>query len=93
MILLYVLTRTIANDQLQLLLRNALQILAIVKAQFPGVDFDNVEDVKDCDGAHGQDQSLACQWKDASRMIQEYRQSGSDVKPALTALYRVSMPV
>jgi ethanolamine phosphate transferase 2 subunit G len=95
-ILLYMLTLNAANDQLQLLLRNALQILKIVKAQFPGVNFsdqeEDVSDVQDCNVAHGQE-LLACQWKYASTMIREYQKSGNNVNKVLAALHKVCLPV
>jgi hypothetical protein len=86
---MHVAYKIIANDQLQLLLRNALQILPIVKAQFPGTDFDNVQDISSCTSPSGSDESLACKWKNASRKVQEFRESSDEVKPALNALFEV----
>jgi ethanolaminephosphotransferase len=74
-----------ADDQLQLLLRNALQILSNVKAQFPGLDFENVQE--DCQVG---DHPLVCEWKIASKAIQGYRETGGSVSPALTRLYKVN---
>jgi hypothetical protein len=81
----------IANDQLQLLLRNALQILPIVKAQFSGTDFDNLQDVSSCTSPSNADESLACKWKDASRKIQTFQETPEEIKPALNALFEVSL--
>jgi hypothetical protein len=79
----------VADDQLQLLLRNALQMLPIVKAQFPGTDFDNLQDISSCTSPGGVDESLACKWKAAARSILEFQESVSDVKPALNSLFEV----
>ena len=69
-----------------MLLRNALQILTIVKAQFPGLSFDNVDNAGDCDIA---DHPLVCEWSTASRMIREYRESGGSISPVLSRLHKV----
>src|ERR1700722_1578765 len=73
---------------MQLLLRNALQIKALVKATFP--DF---EDSRTRCGALTADTDiLSCKWNSAMREVEEYQQSGKDVEPSLLALAEVNIP-
>lgn len=74
---------------MKLLHRNALQILKIVKAQYPAVDFDNVDDMSTCEETQSNDQELACTWKKASRHILDVQFSNEELKPALNALFQV----
>jgi ethanolamine phosphate transferase 2 subunit G len=80
-----------AKDQLQLLLRNALQIVSVLKATFSATDFDHPDIVKGCDNPSSDANLLACKWKNATREIMEYQRSGENVLPCLTALFEVSM--
>lgn len=76
-------------DQLQILLRNALQILPIVKTTFPGVNFDNIDSMHGCDTPSSDPERLACKWKLANQILTQYRVAGVQVRPTLTALYEV----
>lgn len=69
-----------------------MQILKIVKAQFPGADFDNVDDMSTCEDSQSDDQELACAWQKASRRILEDQSSNEELKPALNALFLVGGP-
>jgi hypothetical protein len=65
-----------------------MQILTIVKAQFPGFEFSNVGDASDCGSG---DHPLVCQWRKASSLIREYQTGGGAVAPALAALHKVKL--
>lgn len=82
---------SVAKDQLQLLLRNSLQILSIVKAKFSTVDFDGPSDLSDYSQTSSDAEALACKWKYAKTQVEAYQDSDVAVKSSLTALYAVSV--
>lgn len=75
-------------DQIQLLLRNSLQILDIVKATFPGEDFDSGSLELSCGTAGSIGAELACLWREARASTESARSSALLTDSALLALYR-----
>jgi hypothetical protein len=78
-----------AIEQQKILLRNALQILSIVKATFSSIDFGNHEDLAACTHPDSDAEKLACHWKKAMTLVQDFQISKKDVKPSLNALFEV----
>jgi ethanolamine phosphate transferase 2 subunit G len=62
------------DDKVQLLLRNAKQILSIVKATFPHPSFENPLVEMNCDGSLSTGMDLACRWRKVTDL---FRASGS----------------
>lgn len=62
-----------SDDRIQLLLRNALQIQAIVKATFPNPAYDNPFATIDCKDPSSSGDELACKWR---RVTDIYRSMG-----------------
>lgn len=58
------------NDRAQILLRNALQILKIVKATFPNPAFDNPFAEVQCDAISSSAQELVCKWRAVTNVFQ-----------------------
>lgn len=75
-------------DQVQLLLRNSLQILDIVKATFPAEDFDSDAVELDCNGAASTGAELACLWREARTSTDGIGSSVLLADSALVSLYR-----
>lgn len=66
------------DDRVQLLLRNARQILAIVKATFPSETFDNPFAKIDCKEFSSSGRELACKWLGVTDV---FRNSGGLTPP------------
>lgn len=75
-------------DQVQLLLRNSLQILDIVKATFPGEDFGSDIIELDCNSATSTGAELACLWREARMSTHGVESSVLLADSALISLYR-----
>lgn len=80
----------VANDQMQLLLRNALQILDIVKSTFPGEIFHDVGHHADCNQAHSSGAELACLWHNVQGELHVDDTSDSQTAITVQALFKVS---
>jgi ethanolamine phosphate transferase 2 subunit G len=79
-----------ASDKVQILYRNALQILDIVKATFPGVDFESNYDHRLCFKTASSGEELSCKWRYASQMFRDVPEGyGPSVEDALPALLQV----
>ncbi|KAK8171737.1 alkaline-phosphatase-like protein [Phyllosticta citrichinensis] len=65
------------NDRAQILLRNALQILKIVKATFPNPAFDDPFAPVECVSTSSSAQELACKW----RTVTEVFQAAGNLRP------------
>lgn len=74
-------------DQIQLLLRNSLQILDIVKATFPGEDFDSDSLELSCGTAASTGAELACLWREARTSAESVGSSTLLADSALVSLY------
>jgi ethanolaminephosphotransferase len=75
-------------DQIQLLLRNSLQILDIVKATFPGEDFDSDSLELSCGTAASTGAELACLWREARTSAESVGSSALLADSALVSLYQ-----
>ena len=75
-------------DQVQLLFRNSLQILDIVKATFPGEDFDSDIVEPDCNSVTSTGAELACLWREARMSTDRVESSMLLADSALVSLYR-----
>ncbi|OCK96631.1 alkaline phosphatase-like protein [Cenococcum geophilum 1.58] len=66
-------------DQVQLLLRNAMQIQTIVRATFPNSDFSpGPQDNSRCEGSLSSGDDLACKWQRAFEILET---AGQDLDP------------
>ncbi|KAF2755933.1 alkaline phosphatase-like protein [Pseudovirgaria hyperparasitica] len=75
------------NDRAQLLLRNAMQILDIVKATFPHEAFSNPFSALDCSSPSSGAEELACKWRTCTTIFHaagSFRPRASEIMPALT---------
>jgi ethanolaminephosphotransferase len=85
------LTKYSAIDRLQLVLRNALQILDIVKATFPNEVHNAVTGDADCDQPESAGAELACLWSTANISLAAGDESHiSSSKDAVRPLFKVS---
>lgn len=75
-------------DQVQLLLRNALQLLDIVRATFPGEDFDPDTIHLSCENSPSAGSELACRWREAKAGIENADASVLLTDTALASLYK-----
>jgi ethanolaminephosphotransferase len=75
----------------QLLLRNALQILDIVKATFPGENFDDRKYQADCEEPQSPGIELACLWHNVQRELRVDDTSKSQTDLTVQALFNVSL--
>ena len=66
-------------DQLQLLRRNAEQILQIVKATFPNAPFGERSHIKDCSTSASDIQELVCKWQQASQLQVERNKNSPEL--------------
>ncbi|KAF2666431.1 alkaline phosphatase-like protein [Microthyrium microscopicum] len=76
------------KDQLNLLLRNSQQILSIVKATFPAIDFSGSSTPDLCDDPSSDSQALACQWSTIQHRLDTYASSDMPISIVLSGLYR-----
>jgi ethanolaminephosphotransferase len=74
---------------MQLLLRNAMQIKALVEATFSATDFDSP---KGCTNPPTDADMLACKWEYALEKVKEYKRTGKGVEPSILALAEVWTP-
>lgn len=79
------------EDRVQLLLRNALQILDIVRAKYSHPIFHGSLDEIDCQGSLSDELELACLWKEASQAL-NVDHAQSEPLAASAALLKVSLP-
>ncbi|KAI9757849.1 MAG: major facilitator super transporter protein [Chaenotheca gracillima] len=78
-----------ADDQIQLLSRNAKQILEVVKATFPSPAWEQRMASADCNSQDLSDvDELACKWKETLALLSAYTDSSSpeDVQQSLASL-------
>jgi len=83
-------------DQLQLLLRNARQILKIVRATFTDVEFrekSSGDFNKTCVSGVDAGEQLARLWHDAGEKLPQGETTESEAYRALEALYKVSVGI
>ena len=79
------------SDQVQLLERNARQMLGIVDATFPGPPLEERYTSLDCMDADEDIQKLACNWKQVSRLLKQQAQNKSaDITELKIGLLKVS---
>jgi hypothetical protein len=64
-------------------------MLPIVKATFPGTDFENVDILQGCEKPNSDIASLSCKWKVANQAMAQYSSSGSNIEASLNGLYEV----
>jgi hypothetical protein len=81
------------NDRTKLLLRNALQILNIVKAQFSHPVFRDSRASVSCKGTLSDEHELACAWKAASVYALDVAACSADPKTAISSLVKVNNSV
>ncbi|KAJ9664995.1 major facilitator super transporter protein [Coniosporium apollinis] len=84
------------KDRVQLLHRNALQMLTIAKATFPGSNFDNHLLKMDCTKPSSSGDELACMWRRATHMLRradDFRSRPEDVLAALLEFCRRTQEV
>lgn len=82
----------VGSDQIQLLLRNARQILKIVTATFGQDLFESDQDSNACANPQDDAHELACEWQAMERQRQSLT-SGDELDPAwVSAMGKVSSP-
>ncbi|KAF2841407.1 alkaline phosphatase-like protein [Patellaria atrata CBS 101060] len=84
------------NDRVQLLLRNALQILNIVKMTFSQQAFDNPFAKLDCSDPTSSGTELACKWRrvtDIYRGMEGFKPKPESILPALTAFCKSAQSI
>lgn len=77
-----------ASDRLQHMLRNAHQILKIVKAKFPSVSFDSVDE-NACQSGRSSAEGLDCRWQKTMAVVEKYDNDPSNLKSVLGEVYSV----
>lgn len=80
----------LGEDKIQLMLRNALQMLEIVKATFPHPLYEDSAVSPTCTGSLTNTESLACKWKDVVDSQGTLRSPLSSSERALDVLHTVS---
>jgi ethanolaminephosphotransferase len=78
-----------AIDQAQLLLRNAMQILDIVKATFPNEMYDESAKELDCENMSSSGAELACLWRDATNKRPVSDAAHLQIEKSLQSLFKV----
>ncbi|KAK8225684.1 alkaline-phosphatase-like protein [Phyllosticta capitalensis] len=84
------------NNRAQILLRNALQILKIVKATFPNPAFDNPFAEVQCDAISSSAQELVCKWRAVTNVFQaagHLRPKPEDVIAPLAEFCRLAQDI
>jgi ethanolaminephosphotransferase len=76
------------RDQIQLLLRNSLQVLDIVKATFSSEGFDSDDRDLSCDNMRSAGTELSCLWREAKFAVASVDSSVLLTDSASVALYR-----
>ena len=76
------------NDKVQILLRNARQILHIVTATFPSFETDGPSE--ECEESSSSIEELACQWKTIIRSVPQVDKEDRDDEPWLLAISQAS---
>lgn len=77
------------DDRIKLLLRNALQMLHIVKAQFSHPVFRDSRVSVSCESALSDEDELACAWKEASIFALDVSACSADPTTAIESLIKV----
>lgn len=76
--------------------RNALQMLTIAKATFPGSNFDNHLLKMDCTKPSSSGDELACMWRRATHMLRradDFRSRPEDILAALLEVSHLKLPL
>ena len=74
------------HDRVQILLRNAYQILDVVKASFPNPAFDNPLAELKCQDPSSSGHELACKWRkvtDKFMAMEGFKPKSEDISPFL----------
>ncbi|KAF2142872.1 uncharacterized protein K452DRAFT_297392 [Aplosporella prunicola CBS 121167] len=84
------------NDRAQIMLRNAVQILNIVKATFPDPAFENPFTEVKCDSISSAGNELACKWRKVTTIFHDagaYRPKPDDIIPPLVDFCRSAQDI
>lgn len=73
-----------ASDRVELMLRNAQQLLAIVRAAYP--DFDDKGSLSDCIEASTDVEELSCWWKKSQGAYENFKMNGANQDVTLELL-------
>lgn len=79
-----------ANERVQLFHRNALQILDIVKATFPTIDFQSKYEKAHCEQPSSAGQDLGCKWRRAAELVGSQSAIETSSDAAIAAFLDVS---